>query len=79
MSTSTAGGPRLWGVTPDATAEEIAAIVAALGVIEAEVATGRPDDSLREWARAGRIQARGSGMHRGPWRLSGRVSRRSRA
>ena len=79
VSTSTAGGPRLWGVTPDATAEEIAAIVAALGVIEAEVATGRPDDSLREWARAGRIQARGSGMHRGPWRLSGRVSRRSRA
>jgi hypothetical protein len=71
--------PELRAVTPDATPEEIAAIVAALGVLQAEVAAVERDDTLHEWVRVGRLQSRRSGLHRGPWRLSGRVSRRSRA
>jgi hypothetical protein len=70
----------LRAITPDATPEEVAAIVAALGALR--VATPEeagPDDTLHEWVHAARLAARRSGLQRGPWRLSGRIGRRTRA
>jgi len=67
-------------IAPDATEEEVAAIVAALAA--ARPAAPRPasaDDSLHEWVRSARLGARRTGLQRGPWRLSGRIGRRSRA
>ena len=67
-------------ITPDATPEEVAAILAAVsahrGVTSYDDAG---DDTLHEWVRAARLQSRRSGLQRGPWRLSGRIGRRSRA
>jgi hypothetical protein len=74
--------PLLRVVTPDATPEEVAAIVAAVGAsLQAGPAAGpRPgDDVLHEWVRGSRLGARRAGLQRGPWRLSGRIGRRSRA
>jgi hypothetical protein len=81
--------PRFQVVSPDATPEEIAAIAAALAVIEQERAavlhaaaaatTGGGPDRLDAWVRASRLSARRAGLMRGPWRLSGRIGRRSRA
>jgi hypothetical protein len=67
-------------------AEQVAAIVAALSVIESErvaqvAAAGpasAPDDSLHMWVEASRRSAQRAGMQRGPWRLSGRLAKRSR-
>ena len=78
---------RLRAITPSATPEEVAAIVAALAAIEAEqltvaaaaTASGSGDDAATDWVRASRITARRGAMTRGSWRLSGRVARRSRA
>jgi hypothetical protein len=66
----------------DATAEEAAAITAALTLVlreRAEAAAAPDDGQLSEWVRAGRLTARRAGLQRGPWRLSGRVGRRARA
>lgn len=72
--------PVLRVVTPDATEEEVAAIVAAIAACTAEAAAPpRGDDTLHEWVRATRLVARRSGLQRGPWRLSGRIGRRARA
>jgi hypothetical protein len=66
------------------TAEQVAAIVAALSVIEAERAAAAaaavppPVESLGMWVEASRRSAQRSGMQRGPWRLSGRLGRRAR-
>jgi len=65
------------------TAEQVAAIVAALSVIEAEraalaAATPPPVESLSMWVEASRRSAQRAGMQRGPWRLSGRLGKRSR-
>ena len=71
--------PRLAVVTPHATPEEVAAIVAALGVVMAERPASPPDDdALDQWVRAARLRARRVGMQRGSWRLSARVARRTR-
>ena len=66
-------------------AEQVAAIVAALAVIEAERAAAAAGaavttsvESLSMWVEASRRSAQRSGMQRGPWRLSGRLGRRSR-
>jgi hypothetical protein len=71
--------PVLGGITPDATDDEIAAIVAAIGectwVVAAEPSV---DDTLREWVHTARVASRSAGVQRGPWRFSGRVARRSR-
>jgi hypothetical protein len=72
--------PVLRSITPDATPDEVAAIVAAI----AWCATSRPaavaeTDTLHEWVRTSRLRAHRSGVRRGPWRLSGRQPRRSRA
>ena len=77
---------RLASVPPGASAEEVAAIVAALAVIDAEDraravvgGVGGDDDRIDAWVRAARLSGRGGGFTRGPWRLAGRLSRRHRA
>jgi Acyl-CoA carboxylase epsilon subunit len=65
------------------TSEQVAAIIAALSVIEAERRTTieagpGPDESLNMWVEASRRSAQRAGMQRGPWRLSGRLGKRSR-
>jgi hypothetical protein len=66
-------------ISPDASPEEVAAIVAAIGAAQprSEPSTD-VDDGLHEWVRVARLRARRSGLQRGPWRLSGRIGRRSR-
>ena len=63
--------------------EQVAAIVAALSVIEAEraeVAGAAADapEPFSMWVEASRRSAQRAGMQRGPWRLSGRLAIRSR-
>ena len=67
-------------ITPDATPEEVAAIVAALAVVQEPdlVAEVDPTDELREWVHAARLRSRRAGLQRGPWRMSGRLGRRAR-
>jgi hypothetical protein len=78
----------LAGLPAGATAEEVAAIVAALAVIDADdralaaaAAAGGADDGDRidAWVRSARLSGRGAGFTRGPWRLAGRLNRRHRA
>jgi hypothetical protein len=74
--------PVLRIVHPDATPEEVAAILAAVGALTARPRTGAPetaDDTLHEWVHSARLQSRRASMQRGPWRLSGRIGRRTRA
>jgi hypothetical protein len=66
-------------INADATPDEVAAIVAALAVLRAVPVEPAADDTLREWVRTARLQARRAGLQRGPWRLSGRVARHTRA
>jgi hypothetical protein len=68
----------LRAISPDATPEEVAAIVAAIRAVSAIAAAPAPDDTLHEWVRTARLQSHRSGLQRGPWRLSGRIGRRSR-
>jgi hypothetical protein len=62
--------------------EEVAAIVAALSVLEAEraaaAAAAVPDEAMSMWVQASRRSAQRAGMQRGPWRLSGRLGKRTR-
>jgi hypothetical protein len=65
--------------------EQVAAIVAALSVLEAEraaaaaaAATVVPDEAMSMWVQASRRSAQRAGMQRGPWRLSGRLGKRTR-
>jgi hypothetical protein len=85
-----APAPRhLASVPEDASPEEVAAIVAALAVIDADdraraaaaaaAAAGGDDDRIDAWVRSARLSGRGAGYTRGPWRLAGRLSRRHRA
>jgi hypothetical protein len=68
----------LRSITSDATPEEVAAIVAALGALQARPAPAVDrDDTLHEWVRAARLRSHRSGLQRGPWRLSGRLPRRT--
>ena len=71
--------PVLKVVSADATDDEIAAILAAVSL---SLASGAPggghDDTLHEWVRGSRLGSRRAGLQRGPWRLSGRIGRRSR-
>jgi hypothetical protein len=65
------------------TSEQVAAIIAALSVIEAEQGAAAtsglpPVESLSMWVEASRRSAQRAGMQRGPWRLSGRLGKRSR-
>jgi hypothetical protein len=70
----------LRSVSPDATPEEIAAILAAIASLEpAVLSDDERDDTLHEWVRAARLRSHRASLQRGPWRLSGRIGRRSRA
>jgi hypothetical protein len=70
----------LRSISPQATPEELAAILAAVAVSlpGSTVEHGR-DDTLHEWVHAARLRSHRAGLQRGPWRLSGRIGRRSRA
>lgn len=83
-----ASARHLASVPPGASAEEVAAIVAALTVIDAEEraraaavasAAGGDEDRIDAWVRSARLSGRGAGFTRGSWRLAGRLSRRHRA
>lgn len=72
--------PVLRVVSPEATDEEVAAILAAVASLQATtVAPASLDDTLHEWVRSARLSARRTGLQRGPWRLSDRIGRRARA
>ncbi len=72
--------PTLRVVDPDASPEEVAAIVAA---VTAALASPAPTVADRQppsrWVHAARLAARRTGLSRGEWRLSGRIGRRARA
>ena len=75
------------GVPPPASDEEVAAVVGVLVVLDEErrragAEPPPPDDPgerLDAWVRAGRVSGRRAGLLRGPWRLAGRIGRRTRA
>ena len=75
--------PVLRVLNPDATDEEVAAILAAVAVCTQSATpasgTGGTGGTLQEWVRGTRLSARRAGLQRGPWRLSGRIGRRTRA
>ena len=71
--------PVLRSISPDATPEEIAAILAAIAACTPAPAEETRDDTLHEWVHAARLRSHRAGLQRGPWRLSGRITRRSRA
>ena len=81
----TTGRPPLLSVPPGASAEEVAAMVAVVAVLEAEqvgaaaVGARGPADQLDAWVQASRVSARRTAYARGSWRLAGRLARRSRA
>ncbi len=81
MSETAGARPVLRSISPDATEEEVAAILAAVSALTATTvaAAAGPDDTLHEWVRGTRLGSRRAGLQRGPWRLSGRIGRRSRA
>ena len=70
---------RLRSISPDATPEEIAAILAAITACTPAPMEEDRDDTLHEWVHAARLRSHRAGLQRGPWRLSGRIGRRSRA
>ena len=70
---------RLRSISPEASPEEVAAILAAIAAATAAPARKSGDDTLHEWVRAARLRSHRAGLARGPWRLSGRIGRRSRA
>jgi hypothetical protein len=72
-------GPRLRAISPDATPEEVAAVVAAVTACTPRARPAPPQDLLDEWVRTARLRAHRGGLRRGPWRLSGRRPGRSRA
>jgi hypothetical protein len=68
-------------VSPAPTPEEAAAIAAVVAIVEQQraVVAAPVDDTLHLWVEASRRSAQRAGLQRGPWRLSGRIGRRSRA
>jgi hypothetical protein len=65
--------------------EHVAAITAAIATVQAErraaaaaAADAPPPDVLNMWVEASRLSAQRAPLSRGPWRLSGRIGRRSR-
>ena len=71
-------------VDPTPTDDEAAAIAAVVTLLEQERVAGASDvapgdDTLHVWVDASRRSAQRAGLSRGPWRLSGRLPRRSRA
>jgi hypothetical protein len=73
--------PIVRSISPQASPEEVAAIVGAIAELtRAQAAPAAPATTgLHEWVRTARLGARRAGLQRGPWRLSGRIGRRTRA
>jgi hypothetical protein len=69
----------LRSISPEATPEEVAAIVAAVAALQGRDGDLDRDDTLHEWVRAARLRSHRSTLQRGPWRLSGRLGSRARA
>ena len=69
---------RLHSISPEATPEEVAAILAAIAASQPVPVEEERDDTLHEWVHAARLRSHRAGLQRGPWRLSGRLARRSR-
>jgi hypothetical protein len=69
----------LRSISPDATPQEVAAIIAAVSVLQTAAVEPTPDNTLHEWVRSARLASRRSRLQRGPWRLSARIGRRIRA
>ena len=72
---------RLRVIDRGATPEEVAAIVAAVTSLaqqQRRAVAGPPPTGLDAWVQASRLASRRIGLQRGPWRLSGRLVRRSR-
>jgi len=73
--------PVLRAISPSATPEEVAAILAAITAADAQrrAAAGGPEPTGRSaWVDVSRLSTRRAGMLRGSWRLSGRIGRRAR-
>jgi hypothetical protein len=68
----------LRAISPDASPEEVAAIVAAIASWTASAPVDDGGECLDEWVRGSRLVSRRIGRARGPWRFSGRVARRTR-
>lgn len=80
MAGSETPRPQLRVIDADASAEEVAAIVAAVAAVTASA--GGADEAAEprsRWVYAARLRARRAGLARGEWRLSGRIGRRARA
>jgi hypothetical protein len=65
------------------TPEEVAAVAAVTALLDeqrraAGVEVATDDDALSMWVEASRRSAQRALLQRGPWRLSGRLGRRSR-
>lgn len=73
------GQPVLRSISPAATPEEVAAILAAVAASQPAPPEETHDDSLHEWVHAARLRSHRASFQRGPWRLSGRIGRRHRA
>ena len=72
--------PRFRVVDANASAEEVAAIVAALTVLTPAGAVGDAGETeSSRWIMAARLASRRASLSRGDWRLSGRIGRRARA
>lgn len=62
------------------TPEEVAAVTAVIALLSAvPVVDVAEEPRTPAWVRATRLNAARAGLQRGPWRLSGRMGRRSRA
>ena len=78
--------PIIGSIRPAPTDEEAAAITAAIVVLEEQVraaaaataALKPPPERLTVWVDASRRAAQRAGLQRGPWRLSGRLGKRTR-
>jgi hypothetical protein len=78
--------PIIGSIKPVPTDAEAAVITAAIVVLDeqeraatAAAAVARPaPERLSVWVDASRRAAQRAGLQRGPWRLSGRIARRSR-
>lgn len=62
------------------TPEEVAAVTAVIALLSqtCEIEASA-EDRTPAWVRATRLAGARAGLQRGPWRLSGRIGRRSRA
>jgi hypothetical protein len=74
--------PELRAISPEATPEEVAAVVAAISVLSSNAPPADEHVDLHRldgWVQVSRLSAHRAGLQRGSWRLYGRIGRRARA